>query len=70
MEKAELDYKAHKTRFMYKQINHLAIGKKKKIGFKKMIILSEKIAKIWSKHFDELLNCDKSNKFFSFDLET
>lgn len=37
LEKAELDYKAHKTRDMYKQINHLAGGNKKKERFLKIM---------------------------------
>ncbi|XP_050439190.1 uncharacterized protein LOC126844814 [Adelges cooleyi] len=74
MEIAELDYKSHKTRDMYKQINHLAGGNKKKERFLKnddgtLITSSVEIANRWSEYFDELLNCDEPDEVFSFDLE-
>jgi hypothetical protein len=75
LEKAELDYKSHKTRDMYKQINRFAGGYKKKERFLKnydgiLITSSEEIFKIWGKYFDKVLNCDEPDEVFSFDLKS
>jgi len=66
MEKAELDYKTHKTRDMYKQINYLVGGNKKIERFLK----NDDRSQLWIEYFDELLNCDEPEEVFSFGLET
>lgn len=60
----ESDYKMHKSRDLYKQINYLAGENKKKerclkIDDGSLVNSREEIAKRWSEYFDELLNCDE-----------
>ncbi|CAI6347758.1 unnamed protein product [Macrosiphum euphorbiae] len=63
MVNAELDYKAHRARDMYKRINYLTGGYKKKERFLKddngsLITTNEELAKKWGDYFDTLLNCE------------
>jgi len=75
MDNAELDYKAHKARDMYKCINYLAGGYKKKGRFLKddngsLITTNEELVKMWGDYFDTLLNSEAPDEVFSLNLET
>lgn len=75
MDNAELDYKAHRTRDMYKRINCLTGGCKKKERFLKddngsLITTNEELAKKWGDYFDILLNCEAPDEVFNLNLET
>jgi hypothetical protein len=64
VEMAELDYKAHRTRDMYKRVNDLRGGYNKKERFLRdndgfLITTSEELAKKWGVYFEKLLNCEE-----------
>jgi len=72
VEMAELDYKAHRTRDMYKRVN--ISGYKKIERFLRdddgsLITTSEELAKKWGVYFEKLLNCEKPNEIFPFNKE-
>lgn len=71
---AELDYKAHRTRDLYKRVNDLRGGYKKKERFLRddggsLITTSEELAKKWGVYFEKLLNCEEPNEIFPFNKE-
>ncbi|CAI6370121.1 unnamed protein product [Macrosiphum euphorbiae] len=73
MVNAELDYKAHRARDMYKRINYLTGGYKKKERFLKdnngsLITTNEELAKKWGDYFDTLLNCEAPDEVYSLNL--
>jgi hypothetical protein len=75
MNNAEQDYKAHSTRDMYKNINDLTGGYKKKERFLKddngsLINTNEELAKKWGDYFNTLLNCKEPDELFSLNIET
>lgn len=75
MDNAELYYRADRTRNMYKRINDLTGGCKKKERFLKyddgsLITTNEELAKKWGNYFDTLLNCEEPEEVFSLNLET
>ncbi|CAI6355867.1 unnamed protein product [Macrosiphum euphorbiae] len=73
LETAELDYKTHRTRDMYKRVNDLRGGYKKKERFLidddgSLITTSEELAKKWASYFEKLLNCEEPNETFNFNF--
>lgn len=75
MDNAELDCKVHGARDMYKRINYLTGGYKKKERFLKddngsLITTNEELAKKWGDYFDTLLNCEAPDEVYSLNLET
>jgi len=74
LDNAELDYKAHRTRDMYKRINNLTGGYKKRKRFLKdndgsLITTNEELAIKWRDYFHNLLNCKESSEVFSPNIE-
>lgn len=66
---AELDYKAHRTKNMYKRVNDLRGGFKKKKRFLRdddgsLITTSKELAKKWGDYFEKVLNCEEPNEIF------
>jgi len=75
MDNAEVDYRAHRTRDMYKRINDLTGGYKKRERFLKdddgsLITTNEELAKKWGDYFYNLLNCEEPGEVFNLNLET
>jgi len=75
LEIAELDYKTHRTRDMYKRVNDLRGGYKKKERFLRdndgsLITTSGELAKKRARYFEKSLNCEKPNETFNFNQET
>jgi hypothetical protein len=73
LERAEQDFKANKTRDMYKTIKNLSGDFKRSERFIRdsngsLVTTNEGIAKEWEKYFEELLNCEEPNELFMFDL--
>ncbi|KAL4148126.1 hypothetical protein QTP88_002420 [Uroleucon formosanum] len=73
LETAELDYKTHRTRDMYKRVNDLRGGYKKKEKFLRdddgsLITTNEELAKKWARYFEKLLNCEEPNETFNFNF--
>jgi len=71
LETAELDYKAHRTRDIYKRVNDLRVGYKNKERFLRdddgsLITTSEELVKKWANYFQKLLNCEEPNETFYF----
>lgn len=73
LERAKQDFKANKTRDMYKTFKNLSGDFKRSEHFIRdsngsQVTTDEGITKEWEKYFEELLNCEKPDELFMFDL--
>jgi len=67
-ENVENDYRNHRARKLYQQVNKLSGKYKKKERFlrddKGSLLTTETILEKWNRYFDSLLNCDELEEVF------